>query len=112
LASQLRRFAIGPLCREVSARERLRWPLTNLIGKRLLTRELKMTHQQYQSCIEACVACAQECEHCANACLQEKDVAKIAECIRLDRDCAEICWGAAAWTSPEKLDNESVLRTG
>ena len=58
-----------------------------------------MTHQQYQSCIEACVACAQECEHCGDACLSEQDVAKMAECIRLDRDCAEICWAAAAYMS-------------
>lgn len=32
-----------------------------------------MSHQEHRSCIEACVRCAQECEHCANACLSEKD---------------------------------------
>lgn len=58
-----------------------------------------MAHEQYQTCIEACVQCAQECEHCGNACLQESDVKKMAECIRLDRDCAEICWSAAAYMS-------------
>jgi hypothetical protein len=58
-----------------------------------------MAHQQHQSCIEACTACAQECEHCADACLRESNVGKMAECIRLDRDCAEACWGAAAFMS-------------
>ncbi len=58
-----------------------------------------MAHDKYASCIEACVQCAQDCEHCASACLGEQDVAKMAECIRLDRDCAEICWTAAAWMS-------------
>jgi len=58
-----------------------------------------MSHEHFQSCIDACVACAKACEHCADACLSEKHVAQMAECIRLDRDCAEICGGAAAWMS-------------
>jgi len=58
-----------------------------------------MAHHEFKQCIDACVACAQECEHCANACLSERDVAKMAHCIRLDRDCAEACWGAAAFMS-------------
>jgi hypothetical protein len=58
-----------------------------------------MAHEENRSCLEACVRCAQECEHCASACLEEPDIAAMAECIRLDRDCAEICWTAAAWMS-------------
>lgn len=58
-----------------------------------------MAHHEHHSCIEACVNCAQECEHCANACLDERDVKAMAECIRLDKDCAEICWTAAAYMS-------------
>lgn len=58
-----------------------------------------MAHQEHRSCIEACVQCAQECEHCATDCLSEKDVATMARCIHLDRDCAEICWTAAAYMS-------------
>jgi hypothetical protein len=56
-----------------------------------------MVHQGYRSCIDACVDCAQRCEQCASACLGEQDVGMMAECIRLDRDCAEICWTAAAY---------------
>jgi hypothetical protein len=58
-----------------------------------------MAHEQFRSCIDACTRCAQECEHCADACLGETDVQKMAECIRLDRDCAAICWLAAGLMS-------------
>src|SRR5207247_2088546 len=56
-----------------------------------------MSHQQYQSCIDACQRCAIACDHCASACLQEPDVAMMARCIRLDIDCAEICRLASAF---------------
>lgn len=58
-----------------------------------------MPTAKFTSCIEACVKCAQACEHCANSCLSEQDVQMMAECIRGDRDCAEICWTAAGWMS-------------
>lgn len=60
-----------------------------------------MTQAEYASCIDACIECARACEHCADSCLSEQDVSKMAECIRLDRDCAEACWAAAAWMSRE-----------
>ena len=56
----------------------------------------RVAHAQHQPCIDACVRCAQECEHCADACLSESDVKMMAECARLDRDCAAACWLAAA----------------
>lgn len=58
-----------------------------------------MAHQQHQECIETCLACAQACEHCADACLREPNVAEMVDCIRLDRDCAELCLGAVAFMS-------------
>ncbi|HEX4413555.1 MAG TPA: four-helix bundle copper-binding protein [Lacipirellulaceae bacterium] len=58
-----------------------------------------MSQYEFQSCIEACIECAQACEHCGQACLDEQDVAMMAECIRLDKDCAQICWTAAALMS-------------
>lgn len=61
--------------------------------------EEAMSKQSYQKCIEACIRCAQACEHCANSCLSEEDVQRLAECIRLDRDCAEVCWTAAGLMS-------------
>jgi hypothetical protein len=56
-----------------------------------------MSYQKYQKCIEACVACAEACEYCATRCLGEENIKKMVECIRLDRDCAEICWLTAAF---------------
>jgi hypothetical protein len=61
--------------------------------------ECFMNQEDYKSCIEACIECAQACEHCATACLAERDVKMMVECIRLDRDCAEMCFGAAAFMS-------------
>jgi len=49
---------------------------------------------RYHDCIEACVACLVACEMCSDACLDEKDVKMMVQCIRLDRDCAEACAAA------------------
>lgn len=42
-------------------------------------------------CIAACAECAQACTSCADACLAEEQVAALRRCIRLNRDCADIC---------------------
>ena len=42
-------------------------------------------------CIHACFGCAQVCSACADACLGEKAVADLVQCIRLNLDCADIC---------------------
>jgi hypothetical protein len=64
--------------------------------RRPTPKEMKMAHQQYQSCVDACNECAVACNHCATACLQEPDVKMMARCIALDMDCAEVCRLAAA----------------
>lgn len=56
-----------------------------------------MVHEKYRSCIDACYACAVACDHCAVACLGESNPKPMAECIRLDIDCADICRMAAAY---------------
>lgn len=58
-----------------------------------------MPHKQFQSCIDACNACAIACGHCAASCLKEKDVQAMTRCIALDTDCAEICRTAVAYMS-------------
>ncbi|WP_058305955.1 four-helix bundle copper-binding protein [Gracilibacillus massiliensis] len=50
-----------------------------------------MSHQNYQDLLETLHDCMTECNHCFDACLQEDDVKMMAECIRLDRECADIC---------------------
>lgn len=49
----------------------------------------------YQQCIELCNRCADACDNCSTACLSEPDVEKMAECIRTDIDCAQMCRYAA-----------------
>jgi len=50
-----------------------------------------MAHQQNKSLLAALSNCAAECNHCATACLDEQDVKMLAQCIKLDIDCADIC---------------------
>ena len=54
-----------------------------------------MNNEKYQSCIDACLACALQCDRCATACLGESDVAMMVRCIELDRECVEACYASA-----------------
>jgi len=67
-------------------------------------------HEEYQSCIEACNDCAAQSEHCASACLQEDNVKMMARCIALDRDCAKICYTAAAFMAGGSNFAEEICR--
>ena len=58
-----------------------------------------MAHEKHKSCIDACVACAQECEHCGDACIGH---AEMANCVRTCRDCAELCWVCSGSMSRER----------
>ncbi len=50
-----------------------------------------MSHEKFMICITACQACAIACNRCATACLDEPEPKMMADCIRTDLDCAEIC---------------------
>ncbi len=52
-------------------------------------------YHTYKVCIDACLNCAALCNHCANSCLQEENVAMMAKCIQLDMECAAMCYAAA-----------------
>jgi len=54
-----------------------------------------MKNHDHSALIQRLLDCAFTCETCATACLQEEDIAMMAQCIRLDRDCADICVQAA-----------------
>jgi len=54
-----------------------------------------MAHHENASCIEACVKCAEECEHCGDMCIGENRPACARACI----DCAASCWTAASFMS-------------
>lgn len=50
-----------------------------------------MVHEKNQGLLDALNDCAAVCNHCATACLEEKDVKMLSNCIKLDFDCAAIC---------------------
>lgn len=52
-------------------------------------------YHDYKKCIEACLACAAICNHCASSCLKEKDVGMMAVCVQNDMECATLCYAAA-----------------
>lgn len=54
-----------------------------------------MGYEKFQECIDLCYRCAVACDNCSVACLTEPDVEKMADCIRTDIDCAQICRFAA-----------------
>ena len=68
-----------------------------------------MAHQ-HQTCIDACVRAALECERCAVACLDEGIAEHRAECIRLDHDCAAICFAAAGFMSRGSRFMDDICR--
>ena len=51
-------------------------------------------HHIHEACIEACLRCAAICNHCASSCTREADVQMMAKCIRLDMECAAVCYAA------------------
>ena len=50
-----------------------------------------MSHEQNEGLLDALATCAAECNNCFTACLDEQDVKMLVRCIKLDRDCADIC---------------------
>lgn len=50
-----------------------------------------MIQEKYRECIEACISCMNACNYCYVSSLKEYELAMLRDCIRLDRECAEIC---------------------
>lgn len=55
-----------------------------------------MAHDTMKACIDACCKCAQECEHCGDACIGDR---ALAACAKSCRDCAELCLACVAFLS-------------
>ncbi|KAF1680275.1 four-helix bundle copper-binding protein [Bacillus sp. SKDU12] len=47
--------------------------------------------QHFEACIEASIDCMQACNYCFTKCLEESAQHNLSGCIRLDRECADIC---------------------
>lgn len=59
--------------------------------------------------IEALQKCATACENCADACLHEDNLSEMVACIRLDRDCANVCTTALYMTIRDSEYIRSIL---
>ena len=57
-----------------------------------------MSHEKHHSMVEALHKCAEECNYCATACLDEKDP-ELVRCIKLNIDCADICRVTASFSA-------------
>ena len=75
--------------------------------------KMKTLSQQHQNCLNACFSCAQMCEACSNDMIgmEHHDHSDLmTRCIRLCRDCADICVLAAKFISRSSLRAESLCR--
>lgn len=50
-----------------------------------------MTTKTMEPLLNTVLECQKTCNNCFYACLKEDDVKMMAECIRLDRECADLC---------------------
>jgi Domain of Unknown Function (DUF326) len=50
-----------------------------------------MSQEKYQSLIQTLHECMEACNHCYDSCLGEEDVKMMVDCIRLDRECSDMC---------------------
>jgi hypothetical protein len=63
-----------------------------------------------QQMLNALTECASACHYCSVSCLREEDIGMMAECIRLDMDCAQICELTAAFLSRESDHTRHLLK--
>lgn len=54
--------------------------------------------------------CGAVCTSCADACLAEQEVEKLRHCIRLDLDCADICFTTASVLTRQTEPDWTVVR--
>jgi hypothetical protein len=53
--------------------------------------------------------CITACEYCSDACLNEENIKMLADCIRNDRDCADICRTALNYISRDSQHAGTVI---
>ena len=83
------------------------------------TQEIISTHPHVKGstndalirCIEECYDCAQACIACADACLGEDMVQQLAQCIRLNLDCADVCNATGALATRRTGSNQDLIRS-
>ena len=68
------------------------------------------TRPDNRAVLDALSRCIAACELCADACLDEADIKMQVACIRLDRDCADICRLTAAFIARGSDHAQHVLK--
>jgi len=68
-----------------------------------------MAHEEHHKIMAALGQCAAECNHCATACLDEQDVKMLIRCIKLNRDCSDICSLTAAFVARSSEHADHLL---
>ncbi|WP_242919293.1 four-helix bundle copper-binding protein [Pontibacter liquoris] len=69
-----------------------------------------MKSEQTNNLEHLLVKCMTACETCATLCLQEDDVKMMVPCIRLDRDCADICVLTAQFVARDSAHAVHVMK--
>jgi hypothetical protein len=70
-----------------------------------------LQNTKWQSCIDACMNCAEACEFCATSDLKEQDVKMMASCAQINRECAAVCWTSAALMSMDSRFAKPILQS-
>ncbi len=71
---------------------------------------MKNTPVENRRVLDALANCIAHCEYCADACLSEDNIQPMVPCIRLDRDCADICRLTAAFIARSSPHAPHVLK--
>jgi hypothetical protein len=82
------------------------------------TEEMVATHPDVRgsvnraliAAIDAAYSCAQTCTSCADACMAERMVTDLRQCIRFNLDCADVCLATATLANRRTGSNEDVIR--
>lgn len=66
-------------------------------------------NEQLQRVMDTAYACLQACNHCYNECLKEEDIDMMRECIRLDRECADMCLMVLSYAGREGVLQHDLI---
>ena len=69
-----------------------------------------MTENKNSYLVKILAECAEKCNHCASACLEERDMKLLKDCIKLDLDCADICQLTATLIGRDSPHAEHLLK--
>jgi hypothetical protein len=69
-----------------------------------------MKSPEVNNVLQALIKCITACENCATACLEEDDVKMMENCIKTDRDCADICTLTTRYIARDSRYCQDILK--